>query len=116
MIAQPKGRISVPGLSKGADTETRGCMLRHKHGPRHEAGGNSSLVWLCPEGDEGGAMQAAEDLLLERLGFWSCFLRADLAGEPTAMTGYKARKLSHGAQDSVTPGSEVEMAGEGGWE
>lgn len=61
-------------------------------------------------------MQAAEDLLLERLGFWSCFLRADLAGELNAITGYKARKLSHGAQDSVTPGSEVEMAGEGGWE
>lgn len=38
----------------------------------------------------------------------------DLAGEPIAVTGYKARKLSHLAQDSVPPGSKVEMFGVGG--
>lgn len=64
-------------------------------------------------GDEGGAIQDAEDLLLGRLAFWPCFLRADLAGEPIAMTIYKARKLSHWAQDSVTPRSKVKMV-EGG--
>lgn len=91
-------------------------MIRHKLDPRQEARGNSSLVRLCPEGDEGGATQVAEDLLLERLGFWPCFLRGDLAGEPTAVTGCKARKLSHWAQDSVTPVSKVDTSGEVGWE
>ena len=67
-------------------------------------------MWLCPEGDEGGTTQVAENLL-ERLAFWPCFLRANLAGELIAMTGHKARKLSHWAQDSVPPGSKVEMAG-----
>lgn len=71
-------------------------------------------MWLCPEGDAGGgATQVAEDLL-ERFAFWPCCLRADLAGESTAMSGYKARKLSRWAQDSVPPGSKVEMAGVGG--
>lgn len=74
-----------------------------RQGPREAAG---------PEGDGGGATQVAEDHLLERLGFWLCFLRADPVGKPTAMTGHRVRKLSHWAQD--TPWSKVEMVG-GGW-
>lgn len=46
-------------------------------------------------------------LLIERLKSWPCFLRLDLAAEPIAMTGYKARKLSHWVQDSVTTWSRV---------
>lgn len=61
-------------------------------------------------------MQVAADLLLERLGFWPCFLRADLAGEPTAMTGYKARKLSHwGSRLSQGPTWRWLGNGVGGW-
>lgn len=110
-MAQPRieRKISLPGLNKGADTETKRYIIRHKEGPREEAGGSSSLLSVCPEGDEGRAAQVTEDLLLERLGFWPCFLRADPAGEPIAVTGYKARKLSHWAQDPVTPWSRVEL-------
>lgn len=49
-------------------------------------------------------------LLRERLKSWPCFLRPDLAAEPIAMTGYKARKPSHWAQDSVKTWSRVEPA------
>lgn len=88
-------KILFLGFNKGVDIEIKRYIIRYKEGFREEVGGSSFFLLVCFQGDEGRVVQVIEDFFLERLGFWSCFLRVDLVGEFIVEIGYKVRKLSY---------------------